>query len=356
MGNAKSKSDDNSNWRTLRWFWSQTGQTLWKSRTWARKSSNNGVFQTNRHPVCPYLVTDIDTACRILDTKDVDQFVKRDAVGKIEKTGYMKHSLTGSIGDNWLNMRRRLRRDVFAKVFPRKNAPIAKRVAELIRNRFREAVADSGNMLDLKKVLIPLVAIWICELVVGETCTESIRHHFIEHWRFLRRPQHVRKADFEAGKRRTGPKPKTHCNCMLEEIENLNVAPGNDSLVGAMKAAGLTKDAIRGNILSFLAAGFETTLHIIMTTLLMVAHKGSSSQYARTLQKHCAQLCADPAMNRKSIGELKAGKKQSTAGAPVSQAFPKSFSTGSSRLLSRSIVETALKFPPVWDLPRMVSE
>ena len=348
------RQGNDSTWRTLRWFWSKTGQTLWGTRAWACKVATDGVFQTNKHPVCPYLITDAKTACRIFDTQSIDQFVQRDGVRKIDKGGFMKHSLTGCTGDRWVDMRRRMKRDVFSKVLPITNIPIANRVSKIMQNHFHQAVSDGGK-LNLKNVLVPLVAIWICELVLGKTCTASIRNSFIKHWIFLRRPQRersVRKENFEASRQANSPPTKTHFEHLLEEIEALDIAPGNDCLVAAMKAAGFSELEIKGNILSFLAAGFETTLHITMTTLLMVAHKGSSSRYARTLQAHCVALCQDPHMNRKSIGELKAGKKNSTSGVPLGQAFPRSFSTGSTRLLSRSIVETLIAFPPVWDLPR----
>ena len=345
------RSDDR---RTLDWFYLQTGAALWKTRAWARKSAKDGVYQTRSHPRCPYIVTQAETACQILATEPVDQFVQRDAVRKTAKReAEMQHSLTGSIGDRWVDMRRRLKRDVFVKVMPSKPIPIAKRVVKKILTRFRDAASHCGT-LDLAHVLMLGFCEWICELVLGKSCPQSIRDRFLQYILYKKDPQ--RKKERYARTNETGNEPKRQGSLLaekfVEEVENLHIEPGNDCLVAAMKAAGFTKDEVNANMFSFLRAGFGTTVHITQMTLLLVAHQGSSSRYARAMQKHCAALCQDPAMARKSIADLKAGKKKSVTGASLGASFPPSFSSGPTRLLSRAILETVLKFPPVWNLPR----
>eukprot|EP00658_Telonema_sp_P-2_P074860 TRINITY_DN6417_c0_g1_i1.p1 TRINITY_DN6417_c0_g1~~TRINITY_DN6417_c0_g1_i1.p1 ORF type:complete len:483 (+),score=87.40 TRINITY_DN6417_c0_g1_i1:176-1624(+) len=313
------------------WLLSREGHQLWESRSHIREHAKRGIFKQGRGPC---VVTTAEAAMRVLDPTALDQHVTRDAIGKDRPrtagNEYMAASLTACNEAEWERQRRVLVGGVLPSVLGHRPIQIALRISAELKTSLLK-VARAGTLVGVKELLMPRVAQWICELVLGPGHAREAWEPFVQTW--------------QAKRRQADPNPESHAafQAYLEGAVTLIQDP--ESLVGAMRASGeLSDQVVVANSWSFLMAGFETTFHVISTTLLMIAARPE-------LAEEVEKACQGDALDSESISALKCMKQLATTGRPLSD-IPKDLADGHPLILARCILETLHKLPPVWTLPR----
>lgn len=260
--------------------------------------------------------------------------------------------LTGSNGSTWQRQRELISTRVLPVVLGTgRGVRLASELADRMCEQLASDINNRGGRVDLKQLLEPVVLEWICTLVAGrEPPARQFGASFIEFLKAVRaerpcaeqverlRAAFVEQIDAVAHASRLDDAP-----CLLDALEECCVI----SEAGEHRLEG--RDEVYANVFSFMMAGFETTLHVLTMSVLLL---GSHKRLQRLVHEHCIEIGSSAEQQTRSLEALRQIKQTATQARSI-DGFNQLLD---SEPLVRSIVQVLRVTPPVWGLPRVVPQ
>ena len=293
-------------------------------------------------------------------------------IGKQSGKGLEAESLplTRTCGECWLRQRAALTQVALPLAMGAARVEgAAERCARQLVLTLTAAVGTAEEIvIDLKAILEEALAEWVVEIAAADgVAAEATRRHlhatFLPHWRWLRYPSAFRRPAAEsAGAKQTTPfgrAAQLACESALAlDPANAGLAAGlcaaSADAAGGCSQQSLTAAELAPNLVNAMVAGFETTLSLVMWTLVELGApcRAALRSRVRAAVLACARGGSDGARREAEAREaLRALKRRATAGEPIDAA-----NLGSDHHLVRALYETLRRYPPVWTLPRAVCE
>ena len=334
----------------------------------------------------------------ILLLRAVQEFATLERVGALIKVRKAVHEadglpLTYAMGECW-----RRQRTAITKVLPHALAAdrvecAAERCGALLVAALSAAIAGgSGDsvVLDLKSQTEHALSEWIVEIAAGVTsdATQALRSTFLAHWRALRYGASSADGGVARAARDEEQLVQPHHLAFRHAARLACDASSSCGLAAGLRAAqgdgtgeqpSLARSETAPNLCFGMVAGFETTLSLVMWTLVEVGapQRAELRAHLRAACRRCDGAAVanpnpdpdpgpGPDPSRRSDGAavahmqeqaaletLRSLKQRAVAGEAIN-ATALANGDGELHPLVPALLETLRCYPPVWSLPRDV--